>query len=363
MPISLFASVMLPAWLELAWREPFFVMLSVGVAVLVVLVVGFATSVVVLRVRNAEKARRWNALEAKWEQPLLEALVGERDIERVLELVRPDEQLFFVDYLLRYARRLRGSEREVLTRLARPFLQPIAERTTIKDAERRARAVQTLGELGLQWHADAVVAALDDDSPLVRMIAARALVREDHPEYLPAVLGRFHLFMHWSPNFLASMLAATGPAALPALREAYADATRDPRARAVTATALGYLNDVEAGDMAAHIVETETDTDLVSASLRLLARVGRREHLPIVRARISAQSFAVRAAAASALGAFGDRDDVGRLREAYNDASPWVAIHAARALREVGEATVLRDLAAERPARASLALQVLNETS
>jgi hypothetical protein len=49
------------------------------------------------------------------------------------------------------------------------------------------------------------------------------------------------------------------------------------------------------------------------------------------------------------------------LREACEDDSKWVALHAARALRDAGEVESLYELAESERARATLALQVLSE--
>ena len=70
----------------------------------------------------------------------------------------------------------------------------------------------------------------------------------------------------------------------------------------------------------------------------------------------------VRGAAAAALGHLGSQVDVAMLHKvATDDASRWVAISAARSLRDLGGVKTLRDLAASPHQRASLALQVLSE--
>ena len=49
------------------------------------------------------------------------------------------------------------------------------------------------------------------------------------------------------------------------------------------------------------------------------------------------------------------------LRAGYEDASPWVAMHAARALVDAGDVRSLEEIVARRHTRASLAIQVLSE--
>jgi HEAT repeat protein len=132
--------------------------------------------------------------------------------------------------------------------------------------------------------------------------------------------------------------------------------------RAIAATALTYLGDLEAADVAVTVLGGRHDVpDLLASSLRLIAKLGRPEHAAAVRPLIDSGHFAVRAAAISALGAIGGPDDLAAIREGYDDASPWVAMHAARALVDAGDVRSLEEIVARRHSRASLAIQVLSE--
>ena len=107
----------------------------------------------------------------------------------------------------------------------------------------------------------------------------------------------------------------------------------------------------------------DTDREVVAASLRLLAQVGRPEDLALVRSRLGAKDAVVRGAAAVALGHLGSSIDAVKLHDiAMDDDSRWVAISAARSLRDLGGVKSLRELAASPHQRASLALQILSET-
>jgi hypothetical protein len=336
-----------------------FLAISIGALFLCALV--FASIVIVLRIRNQRNAERWQALEARWEVAIFDVIAGDAAPERLWNLVGPDERLYCVDYILQFARRVTGEERRRLAALAHPFLPTVAERVRHRDPQRRARAVQTLGELGLATYADEVILALDDASPLVAMVAARALSREEHASHLGPVLSHLHRLTDWSPSFLAAMLSFVGPSAAPALRSELADARRPPKVRAVIARALMNLNDYDAANMAARILEEEKDRELVTSALRLLAAIGREEHLPLVRIAAMSSDFVVRAQAATALGNLGQREDMTFLRDACEDESQWVALRAARALRDAGEVERLTELAESDRPQAVLAMQVLSE--
>lgn len=331
------------------------------IAAAVLVVMGFALAAVVFRIRNERKARRWARLEAKWEPVIVPVLSGVEPSTRLIERVAPGEELHFVDFVYRYARRLRGRERIVLAELALPYLPPIARRVHKGDPEQRARAVQTLSVLGLPRYAETVVGALDDPSPLVAMIAARTLARAEYVEHAGEVLARLHRFEAWSPKFLASMLAGMGAAVSPTLRVTLADGGVRAEIRAVAADALRKLNDLGAADVAARILATERHPELLAATLRLLRRVGRPEHVPLVRALVDSADFVVRAQAISALGRLGRPEDLAPLRQAFEDSSPWVALHAARGLRHLDRGATLRAIARSDHPRASFARQILAE--
>lgn len=337
-------------------------LLAASITLLVLAVVAAVVSAVVLRIKNVRKARRWADKESRWEPLLQQVLVGERPPEDLQRRVRPGEELYFVDLLYRYARRLRGAEREVLSVLAYPHLDGIARRARRGDAERRARAIRTLSLLGLPKYGKEVEAALDDPSPLVAMIAARALARREHPEYAAAVLDRMHRFQNWRSGFLAAMMAGIGPRAAPALREALADRAKRPEVRAVAADALARLNDVQSGDVALQVLYTANDQDLLAAALRLLRAVGRAEHLAGIRPLLKSPHFAVRAQAVGAMGRLGSGGEAGTLMKVFEaDASPWVAMHAARGLRDIDGGRTLRELVVAGHPRADVARQILGE--
>ncbi|MCG6988669.1 MAG: HEAT repeat domain-containing protein [Gemmatimonadetes bacterium] len=336
-------------------------LLALVVGALILMALVFAAYAVYLRIHTDRRQRLWEQLSARWEEPVLLALSDPASAPRVHELVAPQHRLHFVRFALEYARRVKGEERRVLQTLAEPYLAPIARRAHSREVEVRTRAVQTLGSLGLPPYAPEVVKALDDPSPLVAMVAARALASSEHPEHAARVLEHLHRFEGWSRSFMASMLAAVGPAAAPALRASFGDAHGAPWVRAVAAEALTMLRDFDAGDLAAAVVSTEDDRELVASALRLLAAVGTPEHVAAVRARCASPDNVVRVHALDALGIVGEEDDLPRLLGAMSDPSPWVAIHAARGLRAAGGMRLLRDLSDSDHPRAALARQVLGE--
>ena len=338
-------------------------LLSVVIAGLSALSAAFGVATLVFRFANARKARRRGALERRWETVLLDILAGDVPADALHPLVGPRDRPFFVAVLLRLLRRLQGSERDTVIALARPHLDAIAWQLGSRSAEVRARAVQTLSLLGADAYRTEVRRALDDPSPLVAMVAARALARGRDPEHAAAILGHLEQFDGWSPRFLAAMLASMGPDAAAALCDALANPSRLASVRAVAADALRALHDLPAADVAAAVLGTSADRELVAACLRLLAALGRPGHLPRIRPLLASDDAVVRAAATRALASLGSADERQWLRSALEDPSPWVALEAAEGLLESGGADVLRALAVSDHPRAVLARQVLRQVA
>jgi HEAT repeat protein len=314
---------------------------------------------VALRISNDAKARRWGHLEKLWEPVSLDVVVGLAPPERLWALVSPPDRLRFVNYLLRFAKRVSGSERRIVDELAAPYLDLLLHQLARRTPERRARAVQTLSTLGSRRYTEAILTALDDPSPLVAMVAARSLARTGTPEYAAGILSRMHRFDQWRPSFLASMLATMGPAVAPSLRAALADPTYAPTVRAVAADALRELNDYVSADAAAWVLEEATDRNLIAATLNLMAHVGRTEHLPAIRRHASSKEPIVRARAIAALGHVGAAEDLPFIVGAFHDDSAWVVLRAGEALIEAGATDKLETLARMETPGARMAQQLL----
>jgi len=206
-----------------------------------------------------------------------------------------------------------------------------------------------------------VISALDDPSPLVAMVAARALAREETPEHAAEVLARLERFKGWDRRFLASMLAAMGPAVAGTLRWGLGDSTVEPWTRALLADASYLQRDLQAADVAARLLAETEDRELRASALRLLSGVGRPEHAPAVRDLCRSDDPVVRAQALRALGTVGGAVDVPLFIEAMGDAYPWAALHAARGAAASGGSDALEHLAASADPRAALARQILAE--
>jgi HEAT repeat protein len=321
-----------------------------------------ALAALLLRLLNDRADRRRNQLVSAWEPPMLDVLAGSAPDDALLARVAPHDAQDFLSFLDGYARRLQGAERSVVRRLAGPFLPALARRARRGAAENRAYAVHVLAELGLPEYADSVAAALDDRSPVVAMIAARGLFRRGYEAYFPVVLRHLPRFTLWSRSFLSSILARGGPDSASLLRETFADSAREPLVRAIAADSLRLLNDLESVAIAADVLQGgEKDRELLTACVRLVRRLGHREHVRLLRPLVTAADSVVRSAVAGALGAIGGPKEVPLLQDLLDDVAYWVSLEAARGLMALGDTGTLRRLAQTEGPWAVLARQVLSE--
>jgi len=341
--------------------ETALLVLTFGIAVLFVVTVVFSIYALLLRVGHGVREKRWAKLTERWQGPVLAALMDPDRVPAVQAMVEAKYRRHFVQFVLEYIRRVRGEERKTLRALALPYLDLIAERADHRRSEVRTRAIQTLGTLGLPKYGDALLKALKDPSPLVSMVAARYIARQDFPEFADPVLENLERFEGWNRRFLASMLATMGPDIAPKLRDDLADEKRPDWIRAVMADALLMQLDPSAADVAARVVVTSEDRELLAAVLRLLAAVGRPGHAAVIRARCVSPDFVIRAQALAALGVLGDEDDLPLLERSLDDPSPWVALHAARGVRDAGGREILAGLVEQGGDKAVLAGQILHE--
>jgi HEAT repeat protein len=155
------------------------------------------------------------------------------------------------------------------------------------------------------------------------------------------------------------MLAGMGPAAVPELLAAFDDPAQPAEARAIAADALRALHVLEAADVAAALLGPARHRELVAASLRLLEKLGRPEHLAVVQALLSSDDDLIRAHAIAAFAALAAPAELELLVPALEDRSRRVALAAARALRLHRDGAALRALAQGDHPHAMIAAEVL----
>lgn len=332
----------------------------ISILAMLVLNVALIGSVVVLRLRVTHRNQARASVMSRWSPRIHQLLAGETSANTLLPLVRRSDRTYLVELATQYGQRVSGIELDRLRSLGRPFLGSVDRSLSSHCAETRARAVQVIGILGGERCADRLVAALDDKSPLVAMVAATALSEMGNSELSAEVVSHLERFELWSPTFLASMLASGGTAMGEQLRSCLECETEPAMTRSVAADALRLMRDAGSADAAVAVLKTTGDREVAAACLRLLEALGTAAHVDVVRGFTVGEDSVLRAYAITALGALATGDgDIDLLDIAIDDPSPWVALHAARALRVAGRQNVLRRVAASRRPGAGAAREVL----
>ncbi|NQV38287.1 MAG: HEAT repeat domain-containing protein [Candidatus Marinimicrobia bacterium] len=351
----------LPEHIELTNVEITLIILVILVFVLLGIALLLALMTIYLRFRNMAMSKRWRKLEEKWNSIIIQIISEKVPIERLTATIHKSEKLYFIQFLMRFAERFTGKEFKIIEQLARPFLPLIVERSQGGNPERRARAIQTLSVLGFDEFSYSIVKSLDDESPMVAMVAARSLARKDYSDYIKFILPRMDRFENWSLNYFSSLLTSFGPGALKEIRNTYGDPAQSSRIRVACMSAMRNLSDLEGVPVAQRVLGETDDIELLATTLRFIKKMGSQKQHDAVRPLIEHKDFIVRANALSALGRIGSTADEVCLKKGLEDDSNWVAVHAAKALLLLGMKRALELIADSNHPRANLANQVLTE--
>jgi len=207
--------------------------------------------------------------------------------------IRPGEAPWFAEYLSRFARRLRGVRAERLSELAAPVI-PRCSPASARDPRRRA-PVRGNARLAGSPRGARGAGGGARRSPRCWSRGQRdpALSRDPEPELARQVGARLHRFERWRPAFIASMVAAMGPA--PRRSSAGSSPTRasGPRSASSWPKRWARLNDPEAADRRRPPSwPASRSRRWPRRALLVLATIGRPEHRAAVRKRLESPNDA-----------------------------------------------------------------------
>ncbi len=335
-------------------------MLATSFFLVVTMIAGMITLGVHAWRRYRQRAYRRERDE--WRAALLDVLAGEKTPEALSDGVRPRQRSRFLSFLSVYANSVRGEELERIRTTALPFLAAVQEKTESRRSAVRAHAVQRLSLFGDDTHLPVLRAALEDPSETVARMALMGLARRGTPEDADLVIQHLDRLSNIDRRQLISALVELGEDAASILRQAMAssmseDEPQSAFTRLICAEALRWLADAASAPVAVSLLEQDADDlELRAALLRLLRRVGRAPHAPTVRAQCHSEVPFIRIHAARALGQLGTAADEDLLASLlFNDESRWVALSAVQSLSELGLMSPIRQLAQSSHERTSLA--------
>lgn len=348
----------LPA-LSRIFSNPMVLLITLYIGVLICIAIVLVLITIRLHRKNQRTAQKWSEMEQRWQPLLLRAISGEAWPEEIQENIYPGEGFYFIDYLMRYAEKLSGDSRKQATILAAPYLPQLIKRMKKGDAEQRARAILTLSILAPEEHQSRMVEALEDPSPLVATMAARALAENGAIEYLKPILEKMPRFRSWSQNYLVSMLVALGKAQPEHLREALVLSHQPNWVKTVIIKALTEINDWNTLPLAVQFLQEDAHREVQAAALQFLARIGHHGLLDLIRKKCHHEDFVIRLNAVKALANLGSGEDRELMLQLLHDPSQWIAYQAALALKSTHNLQDLLTIALSGHPRSELAKEVL----
>lgn len=345
--------------LQHVFANPLVLVLTVYMVVLVIVACILVVVTLHLHQKNQRTAKKWAEMEQRWQPLLLKTLGGEMWPEELRAQIYPGEGFYFIDYLTRYAEKLSGESRQRATDLASPYLPQLLKRVKQGDAEQRARAILTLSILAPEGHQNRMVEALEDESPLVSTMAARALAENGSIAHLAPILEKMPRFRSWSQNYLVSMLVSLAKDHPEKLRDALVLSHQPDWVKTVILKALTEIKDWQTLPLAVQFLQEDAHREVQAASLQFLARIGHEGLLDLIRKKCRSEDFVIRLNAVKALSNLGSAEDRELLLHLLEDPSQWIAHQAAQALKSTKHFEDLLAIALSDHPRAELAKEVL----
>lgn len=301
---------------------------------------------VIVRVRESIERRRLARLQLAWEPIILEIMATGSAPRPLSDLIPAKHRGRFLAFAEQYASRVRGIEKTRLGEAVAPWLRPVVQALDADDPVIRARAVYTMGALGMQVEKPRILSALEDDDPMVVLAATQVLAERGLPMHARLALQALSRFADWSPDFLGATAAKTGSAMAIDLRMTVLDRSRSPRLRSVSLDALRRIKDRDAAIVAdTLLIQGDEHPEVLRSALQLLGEFKHHGSAPSIRTELKHSDPEVRAAALVALGQMGDWHDLRLLHAHLSDPEPVVVLAAARGLREMfGEDELRRQL-------------------
>jgi len=255
---------------------------------------------------------------------------------------------------------VRDRAREAFERLG--FVDHYMRRLSSRRWWTRAEAAEKLGLIGSHEATTALIRAMDDPVPEVRVRAARALGSIRTNEALVPLVEALRDPGRWSAIRVAGILIGAGDDAVEVLLEAY---PRLPLHAQVSAIDIfGRSRSLKAVALLRDLLK-DREPDVRARAAFALGAVGDPNAAAWLTEALSDRAWAVRAMAARALGRLKEEGSIGALCSALADQQWWVRANAAEALKnkgDVGVRALLGMLDAADPYAAQQAVQMLQES-
>lgn len=305
---------------------------------------------------------------AAFTDPIIELLAGDVDEagrRRFIASLPSDaaQRAVVVEMLLSSVVKVRGDARETVSHVLEEagFTEYYLRRLGNRAERERAIAAEVLGEMRATSAMGELLNTMRDPSPVVRVVAARALGKLAQAAAVSPLLAEY-ASGRLPSGIVASSLLRMGPAAGPALQTRLRD--DDPRIRALCANLIGLLDWIPACEALLALLDDE-DATVRRQAAESAGRLGADTATEPLLACLRDIDRGVRVAAAEALGRLGDPAAAWELAEALTDDEHDVRLATATALMSLGATgpRVLSDITrGGDPQARAYAIEVLQRT-
>ena len=215
----------------------------------------------------------------------------------------------------------------------------------------RVMAIVATGHLRSARHFEKLARLLSDNSPIVSISAARAMMKIDPAHAVQLVVPKIVDRKDWVDGGVAQVLHEAGAKLVaPELSSATLQVNDDVASRLVRF--LAGIDPAAATPVIRKILDEAHDEHLVSTCLQVMTDGS---DLAVVRPLLQHPRWHVRMHAASAVGKFGGQGDLAGLQPLLADAQWWVRYRTAQAIQKLagapGEVERIRDGQQDRFAR------------
>ncbi len=284
-----------------------------------------------LRLQRRWQERRRARVTARWRSLIASAVTGggTSPIAPLPNLPRREAREFL--RLWNYTRNMiEGEAADRLIALAQRLGLPAFVREHADRAQLglRLASIQALGHLRDTESFARILAATDDPSPLVSIIAAEALIEIDATRAVEALIPKIAARRDWPRTHVFRMLQKAGSAIVsePLFRHIRTASDAD----AAYLLRFAELAEFDVRDaIAADVLRSRTELELIAAALKVSSGYS---EVPSIDTFLTHPAWYVRMQAARLIGRMAHTQDADRLEQLLSDPEWWVRYRAARAL-------------------------------
>jgi HEAT repeat protein len=216
------------------------------------------------------------------------------------------------------------------------------QRLSSADAEERRDALMRLGLLRRPEASSAAMAGLSDASPMVRAVAAKAVLSVGPEQSVPALLPLLNDKDEFVRREVAYALGLTKSRAATSALTGLLTGDKEDGVRSAAAVALGEIGDEAAVVSLAAVLtlegkKREKNVFVMRAAARSLGQIRSRAGVPALVTALGNEKLDedIRREAAQALGLIGDPSAVPALRTAATSEDPYLAEAAVNSLKKI----------------------------